>query len=218
MWHNCHKVNLDCPGRHLIPRPYPGFSKFVDRASKANLTPSVAAKSNNYNDNQASDISLLDGRFNAQDYQQTAGPPIELYHRVFADFSFHSRNTDTIPEDVIRLTAKLMRSLSGISVQEKSRDTDTRKILNTILGIGLETVYNQDKTSSDYAALCPTPFHVNAAPLIMEVKGELGLGGSDPSVQSSFSFTRFYVSDEVSLFSLTTVHMHAAYHPYLFKA
>ena len=74
---------------------------------------------------------------------------------------------------------------------------ETRDILENLLDVVLENVPNQDRTSADYCNLVGTLSNDGAATLFTEVKRELGIGGSDPSVQSSFSYTRFWSLDNV---------------------
>lgn len=172
-------------------------------------TPSNAAKSGDYRQIQGSDIPLLDGRLHDEAGHQTAAPPIEIYHPVFGNFSKNSKDLNLqIPEDVLRLTASLLRSTSRISVREAPRESASREILAKILNVSLEHVSNQDQSSADYMSPQHTPLNVSAAPIIVEVKGELGFGGSDPSVQSSFSYARFYCSPEVRKIKLYNNTMH----------
>lgn len=160
--------------------------------------PSQAARSTDYNKHQGTNAAILDGRFNIHHGDQTAAPPIQLYDRVFGAFSVRVQDPNlTAPEDFLRRTAKLLRSVSGISIEEASRDEETREILAQILDLSFERVDNQDNTASDYMSVHPTPFNVNAAPIIVQVKGELGTSG-DPSVHLSFSYARFYCLGSVS--------------------
>ncbi|KAJ3795603.1 hypothetical protein GGU11DRAFT_837427 [Lentinula aff. detonsa] len=153
------------------------FSKYVKGVMEGK-TPSVAAKSSNYNEIQGSDVPLLDGRFNGRAGGQTAAPPIEIYHPAFGAFSKRCKDPELeVPNDVLCHTASLLRSVSKISVQEAPRDLETRVILAKILGVSCE-------------------HSINAAPVLVEVKGELGVDGSDPSVQASFSYARFYCNRE----------------------
>ena len=49
----------------------------------------------------------------------------------------------------------------------------------------------------DYMSTQPTMWHINVAPIICEIKSELGQGSSNPSVHS-FSYARFYCLNEVN--------------------
>lgn len=178
---------------------YADFAKYVKGVMKGK-TPSVAAKSVGYKSNQAShETALLDGRLAQNGPSSTSALPIQIYHPVFGHFLQRCRDTTVaIPEDVLRYTAALLRSVTEISTQEAPRDAKTREILAQILSVPLEHISNQDKTSPEYMSLASTLMNISAASSIKEVKGELGIGGSDPSVQCSFSFARFYCSEEVS--------------------
>ena len=55
---------------------------------------------------------------------------------------------------------------------------------------------NQDGTTPDFVVY-QAVLSDAAAVVICEVKSELGTGGSDPSVQLSFSFGRYWASDDV---------------------
>ena len=153
----------------------------------------------------------MDGRFNASSTAPgTAAPPVELYHKVFSEFIANADDVHlNVPEQVVRDTAELMRGLSAISSLEITRDRDSRRLLAAILGTPLITLLSSDdRTSSDYMVSQKIPLPINdiAAPGIVEVKAEMGSGGSDPSVQVSFSFDRYHCLDEVTvLFNLIRV-------------
>ncbi|KAH9960083.1 hypothetical protein BJV74DRAFT_954596 [Russula compacta] len=162
-------------------------------------TPSNAAKSTEYNRIQGSRTAILDGRFNNLKFADTSAPPIELYHPAFGKFSTRARDSAVdVPDEILQSTARFLRRVSAISTNESRRDSESRGILAEILGIAFEHISNSDTTSSDFISIHTTKWHINAAPIICEIKSELGQGGSDPSVQSSFSFARFYCLDERS--------------------
>lgn len=193
--------------------------------------PSVAAKSTEYIGVQGGDFYILDGRFSGGKGAQTAAPPIQIYHEVFGDF--HTRCRDSgleIPDDVIRNTAALLRSVSKIEVKESPRDADTRSLLSDILGVTFANIVNRDRTNADFMSVQPTQFNINAADInatetkvvninaattVDEIKAELGAGGSEPSVQCSFSYARFNCNDEASraqhlLDDVLTVHLYTS--------
>ncbi|KAE9382671.1 hypothetical protein BT96DRAFT_798442, partial [Gymnopus androsaceus JB14] len=122
---------------------------------------------------------ILDGRFSDKPEEPgTAAPPIQIYDPVFGSFLKRVNDNDEVPDKILRSTAELLRSASTIKTAESPRDSE-------------------NLTSADYMLAQHTPFNVNAAPIMAEVKSELGSGGSDPSVQSGFSYARFYCSPEV---------------------
>ncbi|KAG7091938.1 hypothetical protein E1B28_008330 [Marasmius oreades] len=174
------------------------FKEFEEYKSRVlnGPTPSQAAKSGGYIRIQASPgDALLDGRFNPQEPVDTTAPPIELYHVAFAQFSALLR--DPVPEDedvILRNTAALIRSRSEIERSKVPRNADICMLLELILGIPFVQLSNDD----DYI-LSPhkTNFGVaTAAVACVEVKKEMGSTGTDPSVQASFSFSRFYCQQQ----------------------
>ncbi|KAF5352260.1 hypothetical protein D9757_012519 [Collybiopsis confluens] len=109
---------------------------------------------------------------------------------------FQKQSDLNVPEDVLRHTASLLRSVSVHSVKESPQDAETRDKLAQILAVPLERVSNLDGTSSDYISAATTPMYVNATSAVVEIKAELGTGGSDPGTQSLLSYSRFYCSHE----------------------
>ena len=175
---------------------FSGFEKLLTCAQQAE-TPSICAKSTAYNRYQAGGTPLLDGRFAGTTPGQTAAPPVELYHPIFAYFrSLVESATIQVPVDLIRSTVNLMRSHSQIHVQELPRALDTRQLLGEALDCAFVRASNSDRTSPDFVVHQQVSSDV-AAVVFCEVKGELGAGGSDPSVQSSFSFSKYWSSVEV---------------------
>ncbi|EEB89619.1 hypothetical protein MPER_12262 [Moniliophthora perniciosa FA553] len=171
-------------------------------------TPSAAAKSTNYSENQNTEktkTALLDGRVKELG-QTTAALPIELYHPAFAKFRSNAQNLNfEVPDEILRKTAELIRKLSTIRAYEDSRTTDCKALLSRILGTSLDEVTNADKTAADFTSPLPTELGASAVPDMAEIKSEWGSGGCDPSVQVSFSYARFYCQEEVSLLSLSFI-------------
>ncbi|KAF5386517.1 hypothetical protein D9757_005879 [Collybiopsis confluens] len=187
--------DLDDEARDVVVKREKDFKKFVQRLV-TNKTPSVLAKSAEYNINQSSiNTALLDGRFTLTG-PSTVAPPVELYHPVFGRFIQRCKEEIEIPEEILLHTASLLRSASRVAVKESPRDTDSRDILTQILGVPLEHISNQDKSSSDYMSVALTSMGINAASMVTEVKAEMGSGGSDPSTQSALSYARFYCRPE----------------------
>ncbi|KAF5369674.1 hypothetical protein D9615_010238 [Tricholomella constricta] len=114
----------------------------------------------------------------------TQAPAIELFHPVFAEFFARADdNTTDIPDTVVCGTASLMRSVSAISTTESTR-TDSRKSLSTILG------------QSSWQTRTWTGAAETTALALLEERGELGVGGCEPSVQGSFSYAKFWAAND----------------------
>lgn len=185
-----HVLNLDFS--------YSDYKKFVAGAIKGK-SPSVNAQSKFYFAHQGQKFPILDGRYNAAEYQQTIAPPIELFHPVFAQFRAKLADTEMIvPDDIVRDTASLLRSSSAIEVSEQPRTQQSRTLLSKILKQSFLQAVNLDRTSADHIALCgDTTVDEMAAVAIVEETSELGTGGSEPSVQGSFSYIKFWVDETV---------------------
>ncbi|KAF9024274.1 hypothetical protein BDZ89DRAFT_1069246 [Hymenopellis radicata] len=183
--------------RDDVPEIVSSLNKDRKNHKKAVLegkTPSVNARSTEYKKTQHTSNALLDGRLAPEyDAPTTTAPPVELYNPVFASFKARANDlTLDVPDDICRLTAKLFRELAVISVQDEPRDASSRETLAKILNVGLETIESQDNTKTDFMSTRLSYGQCNAAPVIFEVKAELASGGSDPSVQVSFSYRRFW--------------------------
>ncbi|GLB44376.1 hypothetical protein LshimejAT787_1700030 [Lyophyllum shimeji] len=125
-------------------------------ATRHTASPSASAQSDKYLKHQGSTFPILDGRWDpSAGSPATQAPPIELFHPVFAEFraKFSDITTPT-PDEVIRKTASLVRSVSAIAPTEQT-----------------------------------------TALVLVEEKDELGIDGSEPSVQGSFSYAKFWADD-----------------------
>lgn len=160
-------------------------------------SPSSAATSVGYEKEQAIErTGIYDGRVILQGPARSA-PPIELYHPDFGELLHALHSTEPVPDDLLRLTAELMRRLSVVRHAEVDRDRDLQTILNELLEITLARVVNWDRSVADSVNLCDVTAAIQTAcRVIVEWKGELGSGGSDPSVQGSFSYAKMCVSPE----------------------
>ncbi|KAF5386518.1 hypothetical protein D9757_005878 [Collybiopsis confluens] len=187
--------DLDDEVRDVVATREKDFKTFVQRLV-TNKTPSVLARSVEYNINQSSiNTALLDGRFTLTG-PSTVAPPVELYHPVFGRFIRRCKEEIEIPEEILLHTASLLRSASRVADKESPCDTDSREILTQILGVPLEHISNQHNSSSDYMSVALTSMGINAASTVTEVKAEMGSGGSDPSTQLALSYARFYCRHE----------------------
>ncbi|RDB30858.1 hypothetical protein Hypma_005976 [Hypsizygus marmoreus] len=158
-------------------------------------SPFVNANSRNYYDRQKTEFPVLDGRY-TPDSKPTVAPPIELYHPVFPEFLARLRDKSTdIPEEVIRKTAAFVRSVSTISLAEQARSKDSRKFLSEILDIAFSQVNFDRSSSAQIAQASAKRVAEQVALALVEETGELGMGGTEPSVQGSFSYTKFWSDD-----------------------
>lgn len=159
-------------------------------------TPSVAATSAGYEKEQATtDAGLYDGRV-AKNGPARSAPAIELYHPVFGEFLQGVHSTEEIPLEVLQLTAEFMRKLSVVRHSEAMRTSDVQSALNDLLKAVFLRVVNHSGTVADAVSVSNTSGYLSGCRMVVEWKGELGSGGSDPTVQVSFSFASIYTSPE----------------------
>jgi hypothetical protein len=76
--------------------------------------------------------------------------------------------------------ARFLHCVSAISTYDAPRNSESDDILAEILGI-----------TFGFFSIHLTKWHINAAPILCEVRSELGQGDSDPSVQGSLSYAQF---------------------------
>jgi hypothetical protein len=160
-------------------------------------------KSVQYREYQGGQFPILDGRYTpSENSPATQGPPIEIFHPIFAEFrALATDHTIEIPYKVISDTASLMRSASAIRPMEDNRTLSSRMALSSVLGRCFVQNTNPDRTSADHVALGTTKRFSRPEPTalaLVEEKGEMGTGG-DPSVQGCFSYTKFWLGEDVGI-------------------
>ena len=179
-----------------------------ERVALEGKSPSDSTNTENYATNQSNPVTaILDGRFKRY---STAALPIQLYHPAFATFialrDDRSKDAD-IPEEILVKTALLLSGLSEVESQESGRNIDVRYTLSEILDVSLVGIVNSDSSRADFIHQVRTPKLgpvAHAAPVMAEIKPELG-GNTDPTVQVSFSYRRYYSLPEVQLIAFSSL-------------
>ncbi|KAF9231648.1 hypothetical protein BU15DRAFT_55889 [Melanogaster broomeanus] len=154
-------------------------------------TPSQAAKSSEYLSIQSGDRKIFDGRWTA-DGVSTIAPPIQLFNPAFAYFSSKAFDPEyDVPHDFIRDVRDLMTQFALIHTSEDVRGRHLQPLLQKMISHPLIVASSRDGTVPDALALSShKDFPVYL--IVGEEKNEFGDGGSDPSVQASFSFLRIF--------------------------
>ncbi|KAF8654708.1 hypothetical protein AX16_003459 [Volvariella volvacea WC 439] len=165
--------------RDLVPDWSFHYQNFMKVVTNVGSAPSKASKSSSYALNQATDARVIfDGRYDPNHPLNTIAPPIELFHPIFSQFTALNSQSIVVPDDIVRGTASLLRYASAIRPE--------------ILGIQVLQLVNDDKSIPDGVHLL-TVGSESYPLLVLEVKRELGEGGSDPAVQVSFSYKRSWL-------------------------
>ena len=110
--------------------------------------PSDSAKSATYPKSQIT-YDIYDGRYNANAPRLSVAPPVELFHSAFAFFLDSIKKDCDIPNKIIHKTVEYMKATSGIFANETVRRTVLFPLLSDILGVNIQTVQNDDKTTAD---------------------------------------------------------------------
>ena len=103
-----------------------------------------------------------------------------------------------VPDNIIRKTVEYMKATSGIFASETVRRITLSPLLCDILGVNIQTIQNDDKTTADGTAKSGTKAEdMSFSCLFEEDKNEIGDGGSDPLTQAGLSAARSWVQKEV---------------------
>ncbi|CAE6465106.1 unnamed protein product [Rhizoctonia solani] len=171
------------------------FSKYIEDFNKLQLgfaqraptgNSSSAAQPKNFRAQQKGPNFINNGR-----PADKEGPPIILFHPVFGRFLTQLRSTDPIDPQVYRHTVDHFIVSQDLYEHEtkhpEARDEVTCTSLRDLLGDTLSKVtangVQADGTITGWDA---------TRIIIMEMKNEIGTGGSDPSIQAAQSYLRYW--------------------------
>lgn len=179
-----------------------GYRKIISNVGKS---PSQSAKSKEYWNNQRDPIQVIhDGRHSAHAGLSTVAPPVQIFHPAFNTFTQVSRDPDIEPtNEGLRKVQELMHLLSAIGQYEVSRNQAIRLKLSEILGVQVHEEPNADRSSADGVYMIIVN-NIRITILIVELKRELGDGGSDPSTQAGLMMKRSWQQATVSQFLIDT--------------
>ena len=153
------------------------------------ISHSDSAKSATYPKSQIN--SIYNGRYNVNAPRSSVAPPIVLFHSAFGCFLDDIRSGCVVPDNIIRKTVEYMRATSGIFASETVRRIELSPLLCDILGVNIQTIQNDDKTTADGTAKSGTKAEdMSFSCLFEEDINEIGDGGSDPSTQAGLSAVR----------------------------
>ena len=161
------------------------------------ISPYDSAKSATYSKSQIT-YNIYDGRYNVNAPRSSVAPPIELFHSAFACFLDDIKRGCVVPDNIIRKTVKYMRAASGVFASETVRRTALSPLLCDILGVNIQTIQNDDKTTPDGTAKSGAKAKdMSFSCLFEEDINEIGDDGSDPSTQAGLSAARSWAQKEV---------------------
>ncbi|CAE7056366.1 unnamed protein product [Rhizoctonia solani] len=175
---------------HVLVHATVRFS-YLDNLGEINS--SQAAKHSNFRVQQRKNGHILNGR-----PASLAGPPTVLYHPVFGRFLKNLQSPEPLSANNYKDTDKYFVASQDLYAEEQSRKPDsarksavrdgsTRDLLGPLLG-GLLVNAGEPGTHPDGVAVTDNAVWC----MIMEMKNEIGMGGSDPSIQASESYARVW--------------------------
>ncbi|CEL53119.1 hypothetical protein RSOLAG1IB_11251 [Rhizoctonia solani AG-1 IB] len=131
-------------------------------------------------------VQILNGR-----PQPAAGLPIGLFHPVFDRFRelIDSTKFDATPEQLSSTLSliKASQDLYALEGGEKGRTAAILPLLNSVLDCSISAT-EIPRNKSDGTVQTRN----GAYTLVVEVKNEIGTGGSDPSVQGAIAYAKYW--------------------------
>lgn len=142
------------------------------------------------------DNPILNGRpFDAR------GPPVTLFEEVFSTFQramSGERQELEISSEYHQHVITFLLNSSKMYPTELGREQALKLTLRELLGLDIYQEALPDRTQSDGVCTIDAKPGCRALLLLLELKNEIGKGDCDPSVQASFSFSRWWSRDMVS--------------------
>ncbi|CAE6494428.1 unnamed protein product [Rhizoctonia solani] len=149
---------------------------------------SKAARPAAFREQQTTNNYILIGR-----PAEHTGPPIVLYHPVFGRFLRNLRSLEPLSAITYARAVDYFQTSQALykdeSIRRGGRDESSRRLLGTVLG-GLLMKSGDYDTRPDGVATTSN----GAWCIIMEMKNEIGSGGSDPTIQAAQSYSRCWKS------------------------
>ncbi|KAF8749317.1 hypothetical protein RHS01_10150 [Rhizoctonia solani] len=174
-------------------RALEGLQEKMFRHLRLSNSSSWAQISNFSNLQGAPDVAILNGR-----PVQRIGLPVGLYHPVFDKFvSSLSANisvpTGEIPQTFYDKMKELLGASQDMYEREIGRDGRDRKICLALSGL-----IEHDMPSVDRSGTKPDGVVSGVDGeicMVIEVKNEIGVGGSDPTIQGAISYAQLWGDD-----------------------
>ena len=133
----------------------------------------------------------------------TRGPPITIYHSAFAEFrrNLKTRRDLGIPPEYYKIVSSFLVTSCALYASERERRNALLPFLKLLLRQTIKSGQLEDGCSSDGISVTKVSLGsmgIMALLLLWELKNEIGTGGCDPSTEASFSFTRWWATNDVS--------------------
>ncbi|CAE6373097.1 unnamed protein product [Rhizoctonia solani] len=163
----------------------------IEYFSSLNDSSAAAANPNRFAEQQWGKNYMLNGRPHTH-----TGPPIILYHPVFGNFLTNLKSSNQLSPkfydsifEYFWASQRIYHAEAGS--RASNRDENTRTILEDLLGKLWRAT--EDGPNPDAVATGSN----GGACLFIEMKDEIGTGGGDPSIQTAYSYSRFWRNSQL---------------------
>jgi hypothetical protein len=136
------------------------------------------------------------------------GLPIGLYNPVFDQFKADLSCTEDRP-----ITAEQYSQVAGLFATSRElyeREPDRRdevcQRLNALFGAPISIVVHPKRYTQSDGLVTTACGIVNAIRAVLELKNEIGYGGSDPSFQGCLSYRMYWAEQTVSFHTISSSH------------
>lgn len=177
----------------------------VARAARKRAAPSEDAKHSSRRTTQ--NRNRPDAIFDQRPVELT-GPPIAIYHPIFAQFRSLASSDFAMDETILQNTWNFIETSRSFYADEYHRAPAVTQSLHRLVpsfawkpGFGFEDGrrIGPDGAVSVSLPQCPNLVKTPVC-VFFEMKNEVGAGGCDPVQQCQSDFVRLYSSDDVSAF------------------
>ena len=162
----------------------------IDSVRSVN-SPSKAAKLENFDKDQQI----------AQIYchrpPDNVGRPVIWFNNAFSGFKANYNNESLLlPKKLNQQVLEFVKEMAMTYDKENDRQDILDSFLSEALGLNFNTVQLSDGSSNDGCLLQNNNYLV----AIREIKNEIGLGQSDPFLQASFSYFKFWAQNKINIY------------------
>ncbi|QRW17485.1 Tyrosine kinase specific for activated [Rhizoctonia solani] len=164
---------------------------WIEYFSSLNDSSAAAANPDRFAEQQWGKNYMLNGRPHTH-----TGPPIVLYHPVFGNFLTNLKSSNQLSPkfhdsifEYFWASQRIYHAEAGS--RASNQDENTRTILEDLLGKLWRVT--EDGPNPDAVTIGSN----GGACLFIEMKDEIGTGGSDPSIQTAYSYSRFWRNSQL---------------------
>ena len=127
--------------------------------------------------------------------------PVNFYHNVFNKFlqDYNNKNL-VVSENILGWVGDFVKEMSEVYRIEDGRQEVVEKYIHKLFDCTLEKRILADKSSNDGMIRCTIKNGNEKTALIVicELKNEIGTAHSDPYIQGSISYAKYWIQEKVN--------------------